>query len=150
MNQENVTFPSSFFKHDGVFTTAFWQMMSFIMLILLIWVDEVMDLSNLWFGISFDTPHFYRAFVLTIIVLGIAIITIGHTYLNQKRMIKRLIMICSRCKKLRVNEDEWQHFEQYVADLSQSTVSHGLCPQCFKISEKEITDYFIKTTPEEK
>lgn len=62
MIQENVTFPPSFLKHDGVFTTAFWQ----------------------------------------------------------------------------------------IADLSQSTVSHGLCPQCFKISEKEITDYFIKTTPENK
>ena len=132
---------SLFLKHDGVFTTAFWQLMSFILLIVIIWVDEVMDLSNLWFGIRPENPNFYKGCSLTIVVLCIAVITIGNTYIHQKRLIRKLLLICSNCRKVRVNENEWQHLETYVADQLQSMISHGLCPQCYEIAVKDADDY---------
>jgi len=127
-------------KNDGFFKVAFWQLLSFVMLILIIWVDEVLDLSNLWFGIRPEHPHFYKGCVLTIGVFIIAIITVGNTYLQQKKIIKGLIIICSRCRKMRVDENVWQHLDQYVADHSMSKISHGLCPQCFEISKQEIDE----------
>ena len=130
-----------FLKHDGVFTTAFWQLMSFILLIVIIWVDEVMDLSNLWFGIRPENPNFYKGCTLTILVLCIAVVTIGHTYLHQKRLIKKLLVICSVCRKLQVNEDEWLHLETYFLEKSQTLISHGLCPQCYELAVKDADDY---------
>lgn len=145
MNNKNPVPPSLGLKRDGFFVTAFWQFMSFIMLILLIWVDEVLDLSNLWFGISPGHPHFFRGCVLTIVILAIAIITIGHTYLQQQHILKRLIIVCSNCRKMRINEDVWEHLDQYVADQSRSQVSHGLCPDCYEIAKQEVTQLERKT-----
>jgi len=112
--------------------------MSFILLIVIIWVDVVMDLSNLWFGILPEHPNFYKGCSLTIVVLCIAVITIGNTYLHQKRLIKKLVVICSICRKLQVNENEWQHLETYFLEQSQTLISHGLCPQCYKIALKDV------------
>jgi len=128
-------------KHDGVFTTAFWQLMSFILLIVIIWIDEVLDLSNLWFGMRPEHPNFYKGCSLTIVVLSIAVITIGNTYIHQKRLIRKLLLICSNCRKVRINENEWQHLETYVADQLQSMISHGLCPQCYEVAVKDADDY---------
>ena len=130
-------------KHDGFFMTAFWQLMAFVMMILLIWVDEVLDLSNLWFGIGPGHPNFFKGCALTIGILCIAIIAIGHTYIQQKHIISRLIIICSQCRKMRIDEHVWEHLDQYVADHSKSQISHGLCPQCYESAKKEI-DGFTK------
>lgn len=129
------------FTNDGFFMTAFWQFMSFVMMILLIWVDEVLDLSNLWFGIGPGHPNFFKGCALTIALLCIAVITIGHTYLQQKRLLKGLIIICSQCRKMRIDENVWKHLDQYVADHSKSQISHGLCPQCYEIAKQEIDGY---------
>ena len=128
-------------KHDGFFMTAFWQLMAFVMMILLIWVDEVLDLSNLWFGIGPGHPNFFKGCALTIGILCIAIITIGHTYLQQKHIISRLIIICSQCRKMRIDEHVWEHLDQYVADHSKSQISHGLCPQCYEMAKQEIDGF---------
>jgi hypothetical protein len=133
--------PPPRFTNDGFFMTAFWQLMSFVMMILLIWVDEVLDLSNLWFGMRPDHPNFFKGCALTIGILCIAIITIGHTYLQQKRILKGLIIICSQCRKMRIDENVWKHLDQYVADHSKSQISHGLCPQCYEMAKQEIDGY---------
>jgi len=146
MNNDSSIRPTYSLKHDGFFITAFWQFMSFLMLILIIWVNEVLDLSNLWFGIRPEHPNFYKGCCLTIGVLAIAIITIGHTYLQQRRIIRGLIIICSECRKMRVDVDVWEHLEQYVSEHSRAKISHGLCPQCYEIAKKEI-DNFAATPP---
>lgn len=128
-------------KADGFFTVAFWQLMSFVMLILLVWVNEILDLSALWFEINPGNPGFYRGCVLTIGVIIIAIITIGHTYIQQKRIIKGLLVVCSSCRKIRVDEDVWEHMDKYVHEHSLALISHGLCPHCFDQAKRELDDY---------
>ena len=128
------------FKYDGFAITAFWQLMSFLLLILLIWVNEVLDLSNLWFGIHPEDPNFYKGCVLTVGVMVIAIVTVGHTYLQQKKIISGFIIICSNCRKMRMDEYVWDHLDQYVADHSMSKISHGLCPDCYELAKREVGD----------
>lgn len=123
---------------DGLFFVAFWQLMTFIMLILLIWVNEIMDLSSLWFGTHASDMNVYRGCVLTIGVIIVTIITVGHTYVQQKRIITGLLTVCSCCRKIRVDEDLWEQMDEYVSEHSLALISHGLCPHCFERMKQEI------------
>lgn len=38
--------------------------------------------------------------------------------------------ICASCKKLRNDSGQWQQFEQYITDRSDTVFSHGICPSC--------------------
>ena len=38
--------------------------------------------------------------------------------------------ICASCKKLRNDEGNWQQFEQYITDRSETFFSHSICPAC--------------------
>lgn len=128
-------------RSDGFAWVAFWQMMSFLLLILLVWVDEVLDLTSLWFGIRGGETNFYRGWVITIGIIIVAIITVGHTYLQQKRIIRGLLLVCSQCRKIRVDDRMWRHLDHYIADHSLALVSHGLCPECFEQAKQQIEDY---------
>ena len=127
-------------KHDGFFWVAFWQLLAFVMLILLVWVNEVLDLSSLWFDVRAEHPNFYKGFALTIGITVIAIITVGHTYLQQKKIIRELIVVCSRCRKMRVNKKVWAYLDQYLQKHSLARISHGLCPDCYELTKQEIND----------
>jgi CheY-like chemotaxis protein len=41
-----------------------------------------------------------------------------------------LIPICSGCKKVRDDRGFWSQVEAYVAEHSDATFTHGLCPEC--------------------
>jgi len=123
-----------------LFTVALWQMMTFLMLILLVWLNELMDLSALWFGTHPTSLNVYRGSALTIGVIIVAIVAVGNTYVQQKRIITGLLTVCSGCRKIRVDEHLWEQLDDYVSEHSLALISHGLCPQCFERMKKEISD----------
>jgi hypothetical protein len=125
-------------EKDGMISVAFWQLMAFLMLILLIWVNEVLDVTALWFGARESEMNIYRGSVLTIGVIIVAIITVGHTYLQQKRIISGLLTVCSGCRKIRLDDHLWEQLDEYVSDHSLALISHGLCPHCFEAMKREV------------
>ncbi|MEI8122188.1 MAG: hypothetical protein WCI20_09050 [bacterium] len=125
-------------KRDGFVAVALWQLLAFLMLILLIWVNEILDLSRLWFGTHPSAPNLYRGSVLTIGVFIVAIVAVGNTYLQQKRIISGLLLVCSSCRKIQVDEKAWEHLDDYVVGHSLASISHGLCPVCFDRMKKEL------------
>lgn len=52
--------------------------------------------------------------------------------ITQAHQIHQLIPICAKCKKIRNEQDAWQHLENYMQDHHDLTFSHGLCPNCVK------------------
>lgn len=46
--------------------------------------------------------------------------------------LRRIIPICSFCRKVRDDDDYWQEVEQYFAKYSTIRFSHGVCPDCGK------------------
>lgn len=117
---------------------AFWQFMAFFILLLLVWANEVLDLASLLWGVSPMTPSVFRGSVLTAGVLITAIVTVGHTYEQQKRIIKGFITVCSNCKRVRLDQEAWEKIEEYVARNSMLIFSHGICPECFERYIKEM------------
>ena len=111
---------------------GFWQFLTFIMLILLVWVNEVRDMPALLFNTNPQDLNIFRGCVLTAGVLVAAIVAIGNTYLQQKRVLNALISVCSSCHKVRVNQNQWKQMEEYISDNSLLTFTHGLCPDCME------------------
>jgi len=127
-------------KGDGLAMVAFWQFMAFVMLVLLIWINEVMDLSALWFGTAASEYNVFRGCVLTAVIIVMAVITVGHTYVQQKQIIRGLLTVCAGCRKIRLDDEMWEQLDQYISDHSLALISHGLCPACFEQMQKEIVE----------
>lgn len=120
------------FYKDPFAYIAIWQLMAFILLLLLIWVIEFGDLISFYFseGASPQEFDFYQGWALSAAVLFAAIVTVGNTYIQQRRVVKGLVSICSKCKKVRLDEHNWQKIEAYISERSLFSFSHGLCPEC--------------------
>jgi phosphoserine phosphatase RsbU/P len=59
---------------------------------------------------------------------------------NVKRL-HGLLPICSYCKRIRGDDQYWQSVDAYIAEHTDAEFSHGICPPCFEIAQKEIDDY---------
>lgn len=47
--------------------------------------------------------------------------------------LRSLLPICSSCKRIRGEDDRWEKVETYIKQhIPDSTLSHGLCPDCAK------------------
>jgi PAS domain S-box-containing protein len=55
------------------------------------------------------------------------------TYLKEEiKVLQGILPICSRCKKIRNDENYWEQIESYIRDHSEAQFSHGICPDCVK------------------
>jgi len=52
--------------------------------------------------------------------------------LTKVKMLSGLLPICSSCKKIRDDRDQWRNLEDYIGDHSEARFSHGICPDCVK------------------
>lgn len=43
-----------------------------------------------------------------------------------------LLPICSYCKRIRDDRDEWSQLEGYIEQRSGAAFSHGVCPDCLR------------------
>jgi hypothetical protein len=51
---------------------------------------------------------------------------------EEIRVLKGLLPICSGCKSIRNEHDEWEPMESYISKHSEVDFSHGLCPECIR------------------
>jgi len=51
---------------------------------------------------------------------------------RQVSLLEGLLPICSYCKKIRDQKDQWQVMERYIMDRSAATFTHGICPDCMR------------------
>jgi len=109
---------------------AFWQLAAFVALIGLIWANEVLNISGSVFGADPKCFNWLGASLITIFVIVIAIITITHTYIQQRRILQGILIICAYCKKVKVSEEAWQALDSYLTDKTLAEFSHGICPDC--------------------
>jgi len=63
-----------------------------------------------------------------------------QTALSNIRTLGGLIPICSNCKKIRDDKGYWNHLEKYLAEHSDATLSHGICPDCARKLYPEVFD----------
>jgi DNA-binding response OmpR family regulator len=50
----------------------------------------------------------------------------------QIKTLRGLLPICAKCKKVRDDQGYWQDVELYIRDRADVSISHGICPDCFR------------------
>lgn len=50
--------------------------------------------------------------------------------LAEVRQLKEILPICSHCRRIRDDANEWDTIEGYMARHSSTRFSHGICPSC--------------------
>lgn len=51
-------------------------------------------------------------------------------YINEIVTLRGLLPICSKCKKIRNDQGYWIQIEEYIAEHSSASFTHGLCGKC--------------------
>ncbi|MFH0726923.1 MAG: hypothetical protein V2B19_11335 [Pseudomonadota bacterium] len=55
--------------------------------------------------------------------------------------LRRIIPICSICRKVRDDTESWTRVEAYFKNNWDVDFSHGLCPDCYKIERDKLESY---------
>ena len=84
------------------------------------------------------------------------ILLIGMISLNSQRLelalaearkeikiLEGLLPICANCKKIRDENDRWQHMEIYITDHASVEFTHGLCPECLRTLYPEFAEEIL-------
>lgn len=67
--------------------------------------------------------------------------------LADNQRLRKLVPICSYCKRIRSDQDYWTQLEQYLGENLDVKFSHGICPSCYdEVFEKELGSLEKKMT----
>jgi CheY-like chemotaxis protein len=69
--------------------------------------------------------------------------------LANVKSLSGLLPICAGCKKIRDDKNYWHHVESYVAEHTDATFTHGLCPDCIKKWYPELDEEEPEAAPGE-
>lgn len=59
--------------------------------------------------------------------------------IDRVKQLQGLLPICAYCKSIRDDKNYWHDVEAYIADHTDATLSHGICPACWvKTVEPEL------------
>lgn len=51
---------------------------------------------------------------------------------EELHALEGLLPICSYCKRIRNDRNEWSSLEGYIEKRSNAEFSHGVCPECYR------------------
>jgi hypothetical protein len=108
------------------------ETIAFSVIILLIWLDEIIDIPDLLLG-GEATPPYWRESLfesVCIIILGAVIIRFTRCLFQRMRYLEGILPVCASCKKIGDEEGNWRPIESYVHERSEAEFSHGICPEC--------------------
>jgi hypothetical protein len=103
----------------------------FLLIIAMIWLDEILDLPRLLFGAS-PTPlrpgEGLLESILTLVV-GAVVVTITHRAFRRIEYLESLVVMCAWCRRVRAGE-EWLGVEQFLERQHNAHTTHGICNAC--------------------
>lgn len=95
--------------------------------------------SNLFSGDSIQSIAFAVIFVCLVMITFVYMLMISSKFNNELRLalaevktLKSLLPICSYCKNIRDDEDDWHGVEDYLRKHTDTKFSHGICPDCYE------------------
>jgi hypothetical protein len=106
----------------------------------------IQPLIRFGFVFMWDVPWSLTVSIVNAIIRMAVLLTIAY-FINRTvrltREIKRLegfLPICSFCKKIRNEQNEWQKIEMYISKNSQADFTHSICPDCAKTHYADFLD----------
>ena len=117
------------------------EIAGFILVLIVIWLDELADLPHLMFGEPMTPARIGEALLESVSVLLVCASVIISTILLFRRIrkLESYIVMCAWCRKVKL-ESQWITVEEYLNGKEGVVTSHGLCESC---AEKRVVE--IKT-----
>lgn len=106
----------------------------FLMVIIVLWLDEILDLPHRFFGAPVTPINWVESIFETFIVSLLAwlIILLTMKLLKRIKVLEGILPICSFCNKIRIR-GEWIPFDSFIRNHSEADFSHSICPECGKL-----------------
>lgn len=110
------------------------ELAAFMVVVILIWLDEIIDIPFLAFGAAATPVNWRESLFETLLIAPICLIIVYYTRVMVRKLkyLEGFLPICASCKKIRDNAGNWQQMEEYIGDRSEAKFSHGICPSCAK------------------
>ena len=64
--------------------------------------------------------------------------TLQAAHESEIKQLQDILPICAYCKKIRDDRNYWHDLEIYMHDHADVDFSHGVCPDCFQKTIKEL------------
>jgi hypothetical protein len=121
-----VTIRSSVFRY-----TLALEMSGFLLIIAIIWLDEILDLPHLLFGATATPLRLGEGMLESVLTLVVAILIVTITYRAFRRIeyLESLVVMCAWCRRVRAGE-EWLGVEQFLERQHHAHTTHGICSSC--------------------
>jgi hypothetical protein len=117
---------------SGVFRyTLALEAAGFLLIIAIIWLDEILDLPRLLFGAA-ATPLRLGEGVLESVLtaaVGAAVVSITYRAFRRIEYLESLVVVCAWCRRVRAGE-EWLTMERFLEREHHSQTTHGICSVC--------------------
>jgi hypothetical protein len=107
------------------------EAVGFLLIVAIIWMDELFDLPHLLFGAARTPVRWGEGALesLLTIAVGTAVVLITYRALRRIEYLESLIVMCAWCRRVR-SGDEWLSVEAFLRRQHQSHTSHGICETC--------------------
>ena len=117
------------------------EIIGFLIVILISWLDELFDLPHNFFGASPSPINYFESIFESTLISAFALVVIFLTHITLERLnfFEGIHPVCSFCKKIR-SEEKWIPIEQYISSHSEADFSHSLCPECVEANYSDIVD----------
>lgn len=103
----------------------------FLLIIAIIWLDEVLDLPRLLFGAP-PTPLRLGEGLLEsvlILVVGVAVVSFIYRAVRRIEYLESLVVMCAWCRRVRA-DNAWLTMEVFLERQHHSQTTHGICDEC--------------------
>jgi hypothetical protein len=107
------------------------EAVGFLLIVAIIWMDELLDLPHLIFGAARTPIRWGEGAMesLLTIAVGAAVVAITYRALRRIEYLESLIVMCAWCRRVRSGK-EWLSVENFLERQLQSRTSHGICDGC--------------------
>lgn len=108
------------------------ELTAFMVVIVLIWLDEIIDIPFLMLGAESTPINWRESLFETLLIAPICLVIVHYTrgMVKKLKYLEGFLPICASCKKIRDDAGNWQQMEEYIGDRSEAKFSHGICPSC--------------------
>ena len=121
-------------KHFVSKRVVTYELLAFLLIILIIWLDEILDIPHLLFGAPLTHINWRESLFesAAICLLGALIVTSTMKLFRQMKYLEGILPVCASCKNIRDDQGNWKQIEVFVRDRAAVEFSHGICPECAK------------------
>ena len=107
------------------------ELAGFLLIIAVIWLNEIIDLPHLLFGAPLTPVNWCEALIESVFVIILASIVLYRSWkvLGELYHLSDFLPVCSGCRRIRLN-GEWIPLESFMDKVVDTQVSHGMCPMC--------------------